>query len=476
MNKRFVANVAGLVIVNLLIKPFWIFGIDRTVQNTVGAETYGAYFALFNFSFLLQALLDFGINNYNSRAVAQEPQWLDRHFAGILTVKLLLTGLYLLLCLSGGFLLGYGGFEMWILVVLCVNQALLSFIGYFRSNLQGLHRFRSDGFMSVLDRVFMIAICATILWGGFLPTPFKIEWFVYAQTAGYLLTAFVGIGLIAGHLHLPEFNIDRSFLTGILRKSYPFALIGVLMSVYHRIDSVMLEKMLPDGAREAGIYASAYRLLDAVNMVGVLLSTILLPMFARMLIKREAVAPLVSFSAKGLYAFATAGAVCCFFFSEPIMSWLYVDATPYYASVFGWLMLSFIAISSVYVFGALLTANHNLWQINTIALVSVVLNVGLNYALIPHYKALGSSWAALFTQCVAALAFIVVAAQKLSFQINYGTLLRVAFYLPVCIGIAILGARNNFMAWQASFLLSFIVCLFVAWMASLLAFEKSAAG
>jgi O-antigen/teichoic acid export membrane protein len=477
LNKRFVANVAGLVIVNLLIKPFWIFGIDRTVQNTVGATAYGAYFALFNFSFLLQALLDFGINNYNSRAVAQEPQWLDKHFAGILTVKLLLTGLYLLLCLGGAYLLGYGVFEMWILVVLCVNQALLSFIGYFRSNLQGLHRFRSDGFMSVLDRVFMIAICATILWGGFLPAPFKIEWFVYAQTAGYLLTAFVGVGLIAGHLHRPEFNIDRSFLVGILRKSYPFALIGVLMSIYHRIDSVMLEKMLPsDGAHEAGIYASAYRLLDAVNMVGVLLSTILLPMFARMLIKGESVTSLVSFTAKGLYAFATAGAVSCFFFSEPIMFWLYVDATPYYASVFGWLMLSFIAISSVYVFGALLTANHNLWQINTIALVSVVLNVGLNYVLIPPYKALGSSWVALFTQCVAALAFIVVATKKLSFQINYGTLFRVALYLPVCIGIAILGARSNLFVWQASFLLSFIVCLFVAWVAGLLAFEKSVAG
>ncbi|MFI5220594.1 MAG: polysaccharide biosynthesis protein, partial [Bacteroidia bacterium] len=61
MQKKFITNLGFLLFLNLLIKPFWILGIDRSVQNTVGAEIYGQYYALFNFSFLLNILLDIGI-------------------------------------------------------------------------------------------------------------------------------------------------------------------------------------------------------------------------------------------------------------------------------------------------------------------------------------------------------------------------------------------------------------------------------
>ena len=58
-NRQFISNITFLVFVNLIVKPFWIFGIDRTVQNAVGAEQYGTYFALFNFTMLFHILLDF---------------------------------------------------------------------------------------------------------------------------------------------------------------------------------------------------------------------------------------------------------------------------------------------------------------------------------------------------------------------------------------------------------------------------------
>ena len=44
------------------------------------------------------------------------------------------------------------------------------------------------------------------------------------------------------------------------------------MGVYTRTDVVMVERLLPDGKMQAGIYASAYRLLDAVNVAGFLFS------------------------------------------------------------------------------------------------------------------------------------------------------------------------------------------------------------
>ena len=66
MSKKILTNVFLLLAINLLIKPFWILGIDRTVQNTVGNDVYGAYMVMFNISLMFTMLLDFGINNYTS--------------------------------------------------------------------------------------------------------------------------------------------------------------------------------------------------------------------------------------------------------------------------------------------------------------------------------------------------------------------------------------------------------------------------
>ena len=71
MQRKFITNLALLLFLNFLIKPFWLFGIDRTVQNSVLAEDYGIYFTLFNFSMLFNILLDVGITNFNNKNIAQ---------------------------------------------------------------------------------------------------------------------------------------------------------------------------------------------------------------------------------------------------------------------------------------------------------------------------------------------------------------------------------------------------------------------
>ena len=69
MQKKFLRNLVLLVFLNLLVKPFWILGVDRQVQNVVGPEEYGLYFTIFNFSFLFYIFLDLGITNFNNRNI-----------------------------------------------------------------------------------------------------------------------------------------------------------------------------------------------------------------------------------------------------------------------------------------------------------------------------------------------------------------------------------------------------------------------
>ena len=86
-NRKFITNLLILLCLNLLIKPFWILGIDRTIQNTVGTESYGFYFAIFNLTFLFNILLDFGITNFNNKNIAQNNHLLNKHFSGITLLR-----------------------------------------------------------------------------------------------------------------------------------------------------------------------------------------------------------------------------------------------------------------------------------------------------------------------------------------------------------------------------------------------------
>src|SRR5688572_17185314 len=107
MQKKFITNLAFLLFLNLLIKPFWLLGIDRAVQNVTGAESYGSYYALFNFSFLFNILLDIGITNFNNRNISQNRHLLDKHLSGILMLRLGLALVYILVNFIASLIIGY---------------------------------------------------------------------------------------------------------------------------------------------------------------------------------------------------------------------------------------------------------------------------------------------------------------------------------------------------------------------------------
>src|ERR1035438_9431989 len=127
MLKKFLKNIALVLFLNLLIKPFWILGIDRSVQNHVGVADYGFYYSIFSFSFLLNILLDFGITNFNNKNIAQNNHLLRKHLSSIIVLKLILGGIYLVLSVICAFIIRYNSLQILLLLVLAFNQFLISF-------------------------------------------------------------------------------------------------------------------------------------------------------------------------------------------------------------------------------------------------------------------------------------------------------------------------------------------------------------
>ena len=271
-------------------------------------------------------------------------------------------------------------------------------------------------------------------------------------------------------------RFNRPFLVSILRGAMPYALAIFLMTIYTRTDMVMLERMLPDGARQAGIYASAYRLLDAVNVLGLLFAGLLMPMFSRQIKLGESVTTLLRFSFQLLMVAAVTCAGTVWFFRTDIMLLLYHEATPYSGDVLGVLMCSFVAVSGTYIYSTLIGAAGAVQRMNRTFIVALILNIVLNIILIPHFKALGSAFSTFVTQSFVLISLILLSKKAVPNTLENSDVhwrLTILGFVAAVFMIGFLTKQYAFTSfWYINMAIAVFLSVFVAWMMGFLNYKK----
>jgi O-antigen/teichoic acid export membrane protein len=421
MQRKFLVNLGFLLLINLLVKPFYIFGIDAQFQNELG-DQYGNYFALLNLSFLFNIILDFGVNNYNVRQIARHPQLGKKNVIQIVNLRGLLFAAYAFITLIVAFISGYEKADFTILGLLIFNQFLVGMNQYFTSNFKGFHQFKTDAIMSVLDRILMIIFGAILLWGDFLNLEVNIFHFVLAQTLAYAISFIINGLLTLKNGVDPRRKWSWKFNRQILKRSLPYALLILLMMMYSRIDSVMLERLVGD--HSAADYAKGFRLLDAFNMFALLFASLLLPIFARTIKEKINLSETVEIASKLLLFVGIATSIVVFFFGNELLNFIYDTVSSKTSKSFSYLIFGFLGMTITYVFGTLLTANGSLKQLNILALCSLVLNIVLNFILIPTYEVVGAALATFITQIFMGLAQLILAQYIFKFRVNISLILR----------------------------------------------------
>ena len=441
--KDFVLNLCILLFLNLLVKPIWLLGVEVGVQNQVGAAEYGLFFSIYNFSYIFYMLLDMGICSYNNRSVARDNRLLDSYLSSIIMLRLVLCLFYFVVIYAIALVIGYRGVQLRLLFWIGLNQFLNATMLYLRSNVSALMMFKTDSLLSVLDRVLAILFCSMLLWGNVTERPFQIEWFVYGQTAAYLIAIAVALAVVLRKTSLRKFSWDRALCLSILKKSLPFALMSLLMVCYYRIDSVMLERLLPTeiATTQAGIYASAFRLLDALLIVAYLFSVILLPLFSRMLKEKENIQPIVRTSFALLFLYSVTMVVMLLCYRTPVMQFLYKEHVAESVSVFSVLVCGLIPYSFTYLFGTLLTANGSIRTMNIISAVGIGVNLIINLVMIPRYQAVGAAITSLCTLSVVSLLQWFVAMRELKVPFRTLPWIPALLFTVLLVPLALLSTR-----------------------------------
>jgi O-antigen/teichoic acid export membrane protein len=408
MRREFLLNILFLIAVNLVIKPLYIFGIDLKVQNTVGPGAYGLFAALFSLTYILQIVNDAGIQQFNNQSIARDRGLLPEQFPRLSGLKGWLAGIYLLTCMAVALLMGYDA-SVWLFMLhIAVNQILLSWLLFLRSNVSGLGWYRRDSLLSVSDKVWMLVLAGVLLYHPFFRERFTIQWFVWAQTLSLLLTIVPARLVLRGQglrWRRPE-SLRR--LWPLMRRSMPFALAVLLMTSYNRMDTVLLERLLPEGEVQAGVYYMAFRLLDALNNFAFLFAALLLPMFSSLLARGEDPGPLVTLGTRLLITGSVATAVAMHRFAPEWIHGLYRDAPEEAVTALRWLIWVFVPVCLINVYATLLTAGSRLGLMNRALGLAVVLNLVLLLVLIPALGIRGAAMTALLTQSGVALTLMLL--------------------------------------------------------------------
>ena len=450
MKRTFFVNILYLVAINLLIKPIYLFGIDRTVQNVVGPDSYGGYWAIYSFILLFQVINDLGLQNFTNTYISQNRARINKYFGHLAGLKMVASIVFGILVVLAAYLVGYRDLNL--LLPLLTSQILVSAIFFFRANLAGLGHYRLDSTLSILDKGLMILICGVLL--IYDTDHFTIYTFVRLQVVTLLITAFIAAVLVSRKTS--DFRIKWQWTTlyAFLKKSAPYAFTFILTTLFTRIDSVMLERMLPDGTYQAGIYAAGFRILDASNMVAYLFAGLLLPMFAHVHRDKEATEDLLGTAVSLMSVVVLILALVSVGFSNEIMDLLYVGAGESWYTSMSLLMWSFIPMGLSYIAGALLIAQNFLRPLNTIYFFGVLINVGLNLYWIPKYGVEGAARATLWTQsAVTFLAYmVIIGAAKLCPGSNY--ILKVASFSILSVALYFfLPGVTSMLSWKVSALI-----------------------
>lgn len=199
---------------------------------------------------------------------------------------------------------------------------------------------------------------------------------------------------------------DRNLALRLLKDSWPLIISSVVVMIYMRIDQVMIKEML--GEREVGIYSAAVRLSEAWYFFPMVLTSSLFP---AILNAKKISAELYYFRLQQLYNFMVMVGVAIAILTTFLGPWLvktlfglkYEDAGALLAvHIWTGIFVSLGVASGKW----LLSENLNGLALQR-TLGGMLLNIGLNFLLIPRYGNMGAAIGTLLSQSFAAYFFDV---------------------------------------------------------------------
>jgi O-antigen/teichoic acid export membrane protein len=369
-------------------------GASVLLVRYLGSELAGTYASLYAYLALFGWLASFGLEAVVPREVAQRRDEAGMILTTGVVAGAVLSAFSLVTALSVAPFLGYEP-SLGVLVL-----AAVEILGLPPLRLPGvvfqvdLRQWYGVGIGLARQVVWLAAVVGSILLGAPLRSIVLVRLVIAVVEVGVLLVA------TSGFVSRPlAFAMSEG--KALLAYAYPVALSTLAVGIYHRVDQVMIHKMLGDHV--LGQYAASVNLAEPVSAVPVAVMASLFPVLAQAVDREETFSRYVAEGFRYLMFFVCACCVVIALAASPIVRMLYGEQFRTSASMLAVLTWSEIPVyAGVILTNAFIARGAQGW-LPLATGVGALVNLALNLVLIPKYGGVGASWATVVSYWIASL-------------------------------------------------------------------------
>lgn len=218
---------------------------------------------------------------------------------------------------------------------------------------------------------------------------------------------------------------DLKLAKQLFKESWPLMFSGFVTLLYMRIDQIMIKSIL--GLHSIGIYSAAVKLAEMWYFIPVLLSLSLFPAILKIKDNTKKYNNMIQLLYRFMALIAIPLSIVMSMYSKEIIVLLYGEA---YSSAAG--VLSISIWSNVFVFISFIFTKHLLASNSTLdvlkrTIAGALLNISLNYYLIPLYGIEGAAIATLFSHIFSNYLFDLV---DRKYRLHFIMKTKAIFFLP----------------------------------------------
>jgi O-antigen/teichoic acid export membrane protein len=254
-------NTFWLAVAEVVIRLFKFFLIIYVVR-VLGATEYGKFSFAFSFVALLTIFFDCGLSSIVTREFAKDKKQ-EKYFPSIISLKFFLSIFAFALIVGGSFFITTDQTIRRTIFILASYSFLAEFSTLFFAFFRARQKMEYEAWFKIIQGLILIGIAFTIM--TTIPS-------VAGLSYAYLLSSAVGLIII-----LPLFNkvfplkigFNKCAWKRFFLMAWPLALIGGLATIYNSVDSVMMGYW--GQITETGYYNAVYKIIGVILLPGGLL-------------------------------------------------------------------------------------------------------------------------------------------------------------------------------------------------------------
>jgi O-antigen/teichoic acid export membrane protein len=240
------------------------------LARVLGAEEYGKFAFAFGLVTLLSVITKFGLDLLTSRDVGEEPKLAEKYLGASLTLRTLLSFLFLILIGLLIQILHKDSEVNRLILFLAISAAFQSLGGVGTSLFEGLQIFSYRSILNILmyGLVFLALLAIPKSYSG-------LNSVGPAFVIGALLYCLVSLTLSRFKIAPLRWSMDSTFLWQLFKMALPLGLREIFIGIYYRMDTVLLSFFTKDAV--VGWYDAAYTFVYGLRLLPVTVAMVMLP-------------------------------------------------------------------------------------------------------------------------------------------------------------------------------------------------------